>query len=174
MNFATLHVRQVNPKIMHRTKVICPVWKFLIPLPCKAPLISIRWNSWIKFPKLLIHVRYMKYGNNKSKNIDWGSSTIHFFITRTRNLSLARMEKGFQKVPYQCTRHLKENANRYFLNHNVTEDKVICPVWKFLFLLPCKAPLISIRWNSWIKFPKLLIHVRYMKYGNQSIYGRFC
>jgi hypothetical protein len=63
MNFATLHVRQVNPKFMHSTKVICPVWKFLIPLPCKAPLISIRWNSWIKFPKLLIHVRYMKYGN---------------------------------------------------------------------------------------------------------------
>ena len=25
MNFATLHVRQVNPKIMHSTKVICPV-----------------------------------------------------------------------------------------------------------------------------------------------------
>jgi hypothetical protein len=32
------------------------------------------------------------------------------------------MEKGFQKVPYQCTRHLKENANRHFLNHNVTEE----------------------------------------------------
>jgi hypothetical protein len=40
-----------KPKIMHSTKVIYPVWKFLIPLPCKAPLISIRWNSWIKFSK---------------------------------------------------------------------------------------------------------------------------
>jgi hypothetical protein len=25
MNFATLHVRQVNPTIMHNTEVICPV-----------------------------------------------------------------------------------------------------------------------------------------------------
>ena len=32
------------------------------------------------------------------------------------------MEKGFQKDPYQCTRHLKENAKRHFLNHNVTEE----------------------------------------------------
>ena len=35
---------------------------------------------------------------NKSKNIDLGSSTIHFFITRTRKLSLAHMEKAFRKT----------------------------------------------------------------------------
>ena len=32
------------------------------------------------------------------------------------------MEKGRQRVPYQCTRHLKENAKRHFLNHIVTEE----------------------------------------------------
>ena len=32
------------------------------------------------------------------------------------------MEKGCQRVPNQCTRHLKENAKRHFLNHNVTEE----------------------------------------------------
>ena len=75
-------------------------------------------DQFVVNPELAVSIRVP----NKSKNIDLGSSTIHFFITRTRKLSLAHMEKGFQKVPYQCTRHLKENAKRHFLNHNVTEE----------------------------------------------------
>ena len=43
-------------------------------------------------------------------------------ITRTRKINLVHMEKGVQKVPYQCTRYLKENAKIIFLNHNVTVE----------------------------------------------------
>ena len=75
-------------------------------------------DQFVVNPELAVSIRVP----NKSKNVDLWSSTIHFFITRTRKLSLARMEKGFQKVPYQCTRHLKENAKRQCLNHNVTEE----------------------------------------------------
>ena len=32
------------------------------------------------------------------------------------------MEKGSQRVPYQCTKYLKENAQRTIVNRNVPEQ----------------------------------------------------
>ena len=46
----------------------------------------------------------------KSKHI-WFREQYHpFMITQTRKLNLADMEKGCQRVPYQCTKYLKENS----------------------------------------------------------------
>ena len=45
-----------------------------------------------------------------------------FFYHSNPETKLGSHGKGFQKDQYQCTRHLKENAKRHFLNHNVTEE----------------------------------------------------
>jgi hypothetical protein len=77
MNFATLFVHQVNPKIMHNTKVLCPVWKFEIPP--KAPLISIRWDSWMSLIRSMRSGIFDTFQSPNSLNLWFIDSQLLFF-----------------------------------------------------------------------------------------------
>jgi hypothetical protein len=66
-------------------------------------------------PELAVSIRVP----NKCKNVDLGSSTIHFFYHSNPKTKFGSHGKRLSKSPLSMYKALKR---RHFLNHNVTEE----------------------------------------------------